>query len=592
MDKSAVKKYEQGVTFFEKGFYKEAVACFVEAYESGYMQAEIMQDIYNCFITPNIQEFQDNYNLAGVEKYGIKCEDTMIDFIPVEEYTFYIWHKKQEKFLGLLDVADIKKPVSKSFESLFIEDGCNMEDMVKCLTQRNWSNIYVLLSGEESELLSFCKLPLFFKQNLGAAVFFKSEEELKSYFKNSEGYLPKEICACNAQYWKDFYDEIHKERIGNAGGERSNIFLSVCIPTWNRGLSALNAVKNILSASYDSEIEVVVSNNGSDKTEGYDELKEIKDSRLKYYEFDSNQGFACNFRNVLGMARGKFAVMCSDEDLLCLDELPKYLDILFNNPDVRFLTTGGEGPNFTDLENCIYSSGLESNIHAINANYITGTTFNVKYMRENKIFDKYDELSEAKLPFIYWYAQCVMAAITTKGGSAGCFNIKLWQEGGTDEETGMLQYMKLENRIKQQNNAVEFCSILFDDDNGMFLEMMLERMYKTYILLYVGFYCLPEEFMNEYKWLDVCLSIYKSHLELFREYSYRGGTNIKRLKEIALCNYFNEFILKNPVSCYQTERENRIQEAVALMILEKLKQDIIPEDISIKALEELVKTRL
>ncbi|MCM1295531.1 MAG: glycosyltransferase family 2 protein [Muribaculaceae bacterium] len=526
--------------------------------------------------------------MAGVEQYGIKCEDTMIDFIPVEEYAFYIWHKKQEKFLGLIDVADIKKPVSKSFESLFIEDGCDMEDMIKCLTQRNWSNIYVLLGGEESELLSFCKLPLFFKQNLEDAIFFKSEEEVKSYFKNSESYLPKAICAYNVQYWKDFYDEIHKERIGNVGVERGNIFLSICIPTWNRGTSALNAVKHILASSYDAEIEVVVSNNGSDKTEGYDELKEIKDSRLKYFEFDSNQGFACNFRTVLGMAGGMFAVTCSDEDLLCLDELPKYMDFLLNNMDVRFLTTSGVGPNFRDSESCIFLSEIEANVHAINANYITGATYNIRYMRENKIFETYDEMSG--LEFIYWYAQCVMAAIVTKGGKAGFSNVKLWNEGGTDEEIGMLKYMRLENRIKQQNDAVEFCSILYDDTE-MFLSMMLERMYKTYLLLKVGFYYLPKEFMNVYKWTDVCLSIYESHLELLRKYSDKAEAYLERLKE-NIFNDFSEYILSNPAKAYQTEQENLIQEKVSLAMQQKIRQGILPDDISTKELEDTIKAGL
>lgn len=589
MDNGATLKYEQGITLFEEGRYEEAVACFICAYESGYMQDEIIQDVYSCFVTPNIQEFQENYNVTGVERYGVKCEDTVIDFIPVAEYTFYIWHRKQEKFLGLLDVADMKKPVSKSFQSLFIEDGCNIEDMLDLLTQKNWSNVYVLLQGQESELLSFCKLPLFFTQYLKDAVFFKSEEELKSYFKNSENYLPHKMCTDNEQYYNALFEEIHNERINEVGEERNNIFLSVCIPTWNRGSSALSAVKNILEASYDAELEVVISNNGSDKTEGYDELKKIKDSRLSYYELDSNKGYAYNFRNVLGKAKGKFAVMCSDEDLLNLEELPKYLDFLLNNMDVRFLTTSGVGPNFRDSGSCIFSTEIEANIHAINANYITGATFNIKYMRENKIFDKYDELSG--LSFIHWYAQCVMAALVTKGGKSGFFNVKLWQEGGIDEETGMLQYMKLENRIKQQNDAVEFCKMLYHDDNEMFLLMMLERMCKTYLLLNVGFCCLPKEFMNEYKWLDVCLTIYKSHLELLSKYSGNAEAYIKRLKEIVF-NDFSDYILSNPVKAYQTEWESLIQEKMSLAIQEKIRQGIMPDDISTRELEETMKSCL
>ena len=588
MDNGVVEKYEQGIALFEEGRYEEAVACFIYAYESGYMQSEIIQDVYSCFVTPNIQEFQDNYNMTGVERYGIKCEDTAIDFIPVAEYAFYIWHKKQEKFLGLLDVADIKRPVSKSFQSLFIEDGCNIEDMLDLLMQKNWSNVYILLQGRESELLSFCKLPLFFKQYLEDAVFFKSEEELRSYFKNGENYLPHKMCTDDKQYYNDLFEEIHNERINEVGGERTNIFLSICIPTWNRGRSALHVVKHILSSSYDAELEVVVSNNGSDKTDGYDELKEIKDSRLKYFEFDSNRGFACNFRNVLGMAGGRFAVTCSDEDLLCLDELPKYLDVLFNNMDVRFLTTSGVGSNFNDMESCIYQPGIDSNVCAINANYITGATYNIQYMRENKIFDRYDEMSE--LSFIYWYAQCVMATLATMGGTAGFSNIKLWQAGGIDEETGMLQYMKLENRIKQQNDAVEFCSILFDDTE-MFLLMMIDRMCKTYLLLNLGFYCLPKEFMSEYKWPDVCLTIYKSHLELLSKYSDKIEAYIKRVKEIVF-NDFCEYVLSNPVKDYQTEQESLLQEKLSLAIWERIRQGIMPDDISTKELEETIKSGL
>lgn len=589
MDKGAVEKYEQGIALFEEGYYEEAVACLIDAYEGGYMKSEIIQDVYSCFITPNIQEFQDNYAVTGVEEYGVKCEDTMIDFIPVDEYKFHLWHKKREKFLGLLDVWNIKKPESKSFQSLFMADDGNIEEKLRLLTLKSWNNVYVLLNGEESELLSFCKLPLFFQQYLKDAVFFKSEEELKSFFQNSENYLPKEVCACNAQYYNDLFEEIHNERIRKVGGDRNNIFLSICIPTWNRGLSALNVVKHILAVSYDAELEVVVSNNGSDKTEGYDELKQIRDSRLKYFEFDSNKGFACNFRNVLGMAGGMFAVTCSDEDLMNVNELSNYLDFLLNNADVRFLTTSGVGPNFNSGESCIYESGFDSCVHAINTNYITGATFNIQYMRENKIFEKYDALSG--LAFIYWYAQCVMAVVTTMGGKAGFTNIVLWQEGGVDNETGMLKYMRLENRIEQQNDAVEFCNMVFGNDMKLFLLMMIERMSKTYFLLNVGFYCLPKEFMSEYKWLDVCLTIYESQLELIDKYSGGQKAIIKTLKGI-IFEEFKDNVLDNPVKDYQTEEEGLIQEKAALVILEKIKQGIRPEEISTKEIEETVKAGL
>ena len=42
MDKGVMEKYEQGITLFEEGRYEDAVACLIDAYESGYMQTEII----------------------------------------------------------------------------------------------------------------------------------------------------------------------------------------------------------------------------------------------------------------------------------------------------------------------------------------------------------------------------------------------------------------------------------------------------------------------------------------------------------------------------------------------------------------------
>ncbi|MDE6025360.1 MAG: glycosyltransferase, partial [Lachnospiraceae bacterium] len=585
MDNGAALKYEQGIALFEEGRYEEAVACFICAYESDYMQAEILQNIYNCFVIPNIQEFQDNYNVTGVERYGIICEDTVIDFIPVAEYTFYIWHRKQEKFIGLLDVSDMKKPVSKSFQSLFITDRCNIEDMLDLLTQKNWSNVYILLQGQESELLSFCKLPLFFTRYLKDAVFFKSEKELKSYFKNSENYLPHKMCTDNEQYYNALFEEIHNERINEVGEERNNIFLSVCIPTWNRGLLALDAVKNILLLSYDAEIEVVVSNNGSDKTQGYDELKKIKDSRLRYYELDSNMGFAYNFRNVLGKAKGKFVVMCSDEDLLKLDAFPEYLDFLKENDDVRFFTTSGDGQGFKKDESCIYEEGSLSYSEAINANYITGATYNNEYMRKNQILEVYDEMKEQA--FIFHYPHCALAVMAVKGGKAGFCNINLWTAKEPEEAQGMLEYMKLEHRIEQQNYAISFFSKIVTDQLEI-MDMISIWMYKTYHLLRAGFQGSPEVHMERYNWLDVCLLIYDSQIKLIKEYSWMQEDVKEVLNELAY-NNFIEFAMENPVRSFQTEQEAHIQETMSLIIQEKIKQGVLPKDISTFEIEQTIK---
>ncbi len=81
-------------------------------------------------------------------------------------------------------------------------------------------------------------------------------------------------------------------------------------------------MKRILQCPYDMEVEVVVSNNGSTKdTEGYQEISEMDDARIKYHEFSENQGYATNVIKVLEMAGGDYAVIASDEDFIILEHL-------------------------------------------------------------------------------------------------------------------------------------------------------------------------------------------------------------------------------------------------------------------------------
>ena len=61
------------------------------------------------------------------------------------------------------------------------------------------------------------------------------------------------------------------------------MLLSICIPSHNRGHRALALVEELLQLPYGNELEIICSNNGSDKnTEGYEKLKEIKDERFVY----------------------------------------------------------------------------------------------------------------------------------------------------------------------------------------------------------------------------------------------------------------------------------------------------------------------
>lgn len=68
------------------------------------------------------------------------------------------------------------------------------------------------------------------------------------------------------------------------------MLFSICIPSYNRGHRAAQLVEKLLAMPFSEDrIEIIFSNNGSDKYKReYQEIKEIKDKRFRYYEFEGN----------------------------------------------------------------------------------------------------------------------------------------------------------------------------------------------------------------------------------------------------------------------------------------------------------------
>ncbi len=102
-------------------------------------------------------------------------------------------------------------------------------------------------------------------------------------------------------------------------------FLSICIPTYNRGEIVNRTVRNILKSERE-DIEVVASNNCStDKTEEL--LLSIEDERFHYFKNKYNNG-TNNLVSVLTYATGEYLLLISDEDEVVLKNLDSYIKTL------------------------------------------------------------------------------------------------------------------------------------------------------------------------------------------------------------------------------------------------------------------------
>lgn len=114
--------------------------------------------------------------------------------------------------------------------------------------------------------------------------------------------------------------------------------LSICIPTYNRASALDNCLNSIVSnhVPKNFNVEVCISNNGSsDHTE--DIVRKYKTLlNIKYQSNTSNIGIAKNFLSVVKMAKGEFAWLIGDDDLLLPTALEKLQTLLSNNSEVDF----------------------------------------------------------------------------------------------------------------------------------------------------------------------------------------------------------------------------------------------------------------
>lgn len=114
--------------------------------------------------------------------------------------------------------------------------------------------------------------------------------------------------------------------------------LTIAIPTYRRKTYLLELLSSIRIKTSDSrEVEVVVSDNGSD----YDAEEAIVGLNLPYsvrvHINESNIGATQNFINCVGMARGRFVWLIGDDELLAENAVETVLSRLRNHPDLGLM---------------------------------------------------------------------------------------------------------------------------------------------------------------------------------------------------------------------------------------------------------------
>lgn len=351
MEDNGVLYYQRGVDFFENGEYEKSVRAWIQAYESGYEKELILKNLYDCFITPNEEEYRQNYKQNSLSFTELAYEDCLLDFIPVSQERFYIFDKETGIFQGFIDLDRIKDRCRKKvFDSILFADIWDIREIILDLEKNDYSCVYLLLNKTEHKFASFFKLPRIKKLYCANIVIFRDTRIMQTFFeKKEEASIPKQfnVAGTGVRAYRELLQNIHKERVRNTHAERKNIFLTICIPRKIKKEVNLQIRWYISQCVYDSEIEVLIASDSN--------KADTEDVRIRYFAYDEQECYVENVLKALHIAKGSHKMVVNAEDFGIWKQFGKKLDYIKSHDDQTVFCIydgvwGGMSELFTDLE--------------------------------------------------------------------------------------------------------------------------------------------------------------------------------------------------------------------------------------------------
>ena len=114
--------------------------------------------------------------------------------------------------------------------------------------------------------------------------------------------------------------------------------VSVIVPTYNRSIYILDALRSILDQNYEN-IEIVVIDDGS--TDGTKErLASLVEKGIVHYIYQENQGRSAARNRGISLATGDYLAFLDSDDLLESGTLIKQVEFLVRNPEIGLVHGG------------------------------------------------------------------------------------------------------------------------------------------------------------------------------------------------------------------------------------------------------------
>ncbi len=192
--------YRRAICYFELDQYEQAVQNWICAYELNYNRGEILDNLYQCFILPNENEFRNNFQQNNNWVAELTYADCVLDFIPVDEQNFYIFNRESKIFGGKISLDKLSFGQKDCSRSALYVDTWDVREIVKHVYEKNYGNVYLYLDKYKKEFVSFLKLPMFAELCIEKIKLFYDEASMrKFFFEQPFEYLPKQVIAENAE---------------------------------------------------------------------------------------------------------------------------------------------------------------------------------------------------------------------------------------------------------------------------------------------------------------------------------------------------------------------------------------------------------
>lgn len=125
---------------------------------------------------------------------------------------------------------------------------------------------------------------------------------------------------------------------------KSNLFLSICIPSYNRPDELVRLLKSVnCSKKNESKIEIVIAEDKAPKrNEVITKFNEFVDNKnndidCKLLLNDTNYGYDANLRNLIHNSSGEYIVFMGDDDVFTEGALDKLIDFLEENNELGYV---------------------------------------------------------------------------------------------------------------------------------------------------------------------------------------------------------------------------------------------------------------